>query len=191
MHSALHGHRFCSMAQLLLVLCSILFISGKALSAVGPTVPISASLATGIAADLFPVTVKLTRGNLFLTNPVALFLADGRIGMQVRMQAYDHRPSEDIAVSEMGQAIFSGILGYDPGTRQILLTDPRIDELVFDQKNADTEGFLSNMNAAWSAQVTNPLRADIPPHPYILPFRNNIQNLVYDGRNIILTLSYD
>jgi hypothetical protein len=34
------------------------------------------------------------------------------------------------------------------------------------------------------------MRTEIPPHPYMLPFRNNIQNISYDGRNIILTLSY-
>jgi hypothetical protein len=38
------------------------------------TVPISAELNTGIAGDLFPLTIKLTGGILFLTEPVALFL---------------------------------------------------------------------------------------------------------------------
>lgn len=174
----------------LLAIFSLSFVTGESVSAQGTSVPISAGLATGIAADLFPVTVKLSQANLFLTNPVALFLDDGRIAMQVRFQAYDHRPAQGIAISEMGQATFSGILGYDSGTRKILLTDPAIEALDFDQENAVTQHLLSEMNTTWSAQVTNPIRAEIPPHPYLLPFANNIQNLSYNGKNIILTLSY-
>jgi hypothetical protein len=187
----LQSNRIHSALAIFLALCSLLLISGNALSAAGTTVPISASLATGIAADLFPVTIKLKEGNLFLTNPVALFLADGRVGMQVRVQAYDHRPAQGVAISEMGRAIFSGTLGYDANTKQILLGDPRIDELEFDQSNEATRDFVNAVNSAWSNQVTNPLRADIPPHPYVLPIRNNIQDLSYDGKTIILTLSYD
>lgn len=47
-----------------------------------------------------------------------------------------------------------------------------------------------SISTAWSAQVSNPLSAEIPPHPYLLPFRNNIKNLTYDGNNLIITLGY-
>ena len=165
-------------------------LAPTAFSATATSVPVSAALATGIAEDLFPVTVKLTEGNLFLTNPVVLFLEEGRVGIQVRVQAYDHRPALGIAISETGHAAFSGVLGYDSGTQQIQLSDPQIERIKFDQKNEATLSFLNEIKSAWSAQVTNPLRAELPPHPYLLPFRNNIQNLTYDGKNIILTLSY-
>jgi hypothetical protein len=173
------------------IACSLLIITGKAYSSTGTTVPISAELGTGIAGDLFPVSIKLAPGNLFLTSPVVLFLDEGRIGMQVRFQAYDHRPAQGIAISEMGDALFSGRLGYDLGTRQILLHDPSIDKLQFDQKNEVTQRLFSELKATWSAQVTNPIRADLPPHPYLLPFRNNIQDLSYDGKSINLTISYE
>jgi hypothetical protein len=173
------------------IVYSLLIISAKAYSVAGTTVPISAELATSIAGDLFPVTVKLSKGNLFLTEPVVLFLNKGRIGMQVRFQAYDHRPAQGIAISEMGRAVFSGKIGYDPGTRQILLHEPRIDKLEFDQKNDVTQRFLAQLKEAWSMQVTNPIRAGLPPHPYLLPFKDNIQDLSYDGKNINLTLSYE
>lgn len=174
-----------------LIACSLLMITGKAYSAAGTTVPISAELGTGIAGDLFPVSIKLPTGNLFLTDPVVRFLDEERIGMQVRFQAYDHRPAQGIAISEMGDALFSGRLGYDLGTRQILLHDPRIDKLAFDHKNEVTQRLFTELKAAWSAQVTNPIRADLPPHPYLLPFRNNIQDLSYDGKSINLTISYE
>jgi len=154
-------------------------------------VPISAELSTGIAGDLFPVTVKLTEGNLFLTEPVALFLDDGRIGIQVRYQAYDHRPAQGIAISEMGRAAFSGKIGYDLVTRQILLHDPKIDKLEFDRKSEVTQRMLTQLKDAWKTQVTNPIRAELPPHPYLIPFKNNIQDLSYDGKNINLTISYE
>jgi hypothetical protein len=173
-----------------LISCAFSLAAAVALSAVATTVPISAALATSIAADLFPVTVKVSKGKLYLTQPVAQFLDNERVGMAVRIQAYDHRPAEGIAISEMGRATISGTLGYDPATQQVLLTDPRIESLVFDRENAATGDFLTAIKSAWSVVVTNPMRAPVPPHPYLLPFRNNIQDLSYDGKNIVLTVSY-
>jgi hypothetical protein len=174
-----------------LLVYSLLIISGTAYSATATIVPISAELSTSIAGDLFPVTVKLSTGNLFLTEPVVLFISKERIGMQARFQAYDHRPAQGIAISEMGHAVISGKIGYDPGKRQILLHDPKIDKLEFDLKNEVTQLFLTQLNQAWSAQVANPIRAELPPHPYLIPFRNNVQDLSYDGKNINLTISYE
>ncbi len=169
----------------------LLILSGRAHAATATTVAISAELGTSIAADLFPVTITLTPGNVFLTEPRLLFLDKGRIGMQVRFQAYDHRPAQGIAISEMGRAVFSGKIGYDLGTRQILLHDPSIDTVEFDQKSDVTQRLLTQLNGAWTTQVTNPIRAELPPHPYLVPFRNNIQALSYDGKSINLTLSYE
>ncbi len=174
-----------------LITCSLLTISGMLYAAAGTTVPISAELSTNIAGDLFPVTVKLTRGNLFLTEPVVQFLDKGRTGMQVRFQAYDHRPAQGVAISEMGRAVFSGKIGYDLATRQILLYDPEIDKLDFDRKSEITQHMLTQLKDAWNMQVTNPIRAELPPHPYLIPFKNNIQDLSYDGKNINLTISYE
>lgn len=176
---------------LTLITCSLLTLSGMASAASGTTVPISAELSTGIAGDLFPVTVKLTNGNLFLTEPVVLFRDKGRIGMQVRFQAYDHRPAQGVAISEMGRGVFSGKIGYDLATRQILLYDPEIDKLDFDRKSEVTQRMLVQLKDAWHTQVTNPIRAELPPHPYLIPFKNNIQDLTYDGKNINLTISYE
>jgi len=173
----------------LLTICS-LSLTAVAVSTEGTSVPISAALATNIAADLFPVTVKLGNGNLYLTQPVAQFLDHERVGMAVRIQAYDHRPAQGIALSEMGHANISGTLAYDTATQQVLLVDPRIEALEFEQENAATQDFLTAIRSAWSVYVTNPLRAPLPPHPYLLPFKNNIRNLSYDGKNILLTVSY-
>jgi hypothetical protein len=174
----------------LLLVCGLSLAAVAALPAAVTTVPISAALATSIAADLFPVTVKVSNGKLYLTQPVAQFIDSERIGMAFRIQAYDHRPAQGIAISEMGRATISGALGYDPVTQQVLLTDPRIETLEFDQKNEASLNFLTSIKNAWSVLVTNPMRAPLPPHPYLLPFKNNIQDLSYDGRNILLTVSY-
>lgn len=179
-------------ALLIAVICCATLLSlGRAYAATVATVPITAELGTSIASDLFPVTIKLSQGNVFLTEPLLLFLEQGRVGMQVRFQAYDHRPQQGVAISEMGRAQLSGTLGYDPVTRQVLLHDPKIDKLQFDDSNTATQRFTSEMQAAWSAQVTDPIRSALPPHPYLVPFRNNIQNLTYDGKSITLTLSYE
>ncbi|MCB1705454.1 MAG: hypothetical protein KDI17_11355 [Halioglobus sp.] len=173
-----------------IVAFAISLIAPTGVAAPGTRIPISAGLATGIAADMFPVTVSLGNGKLFLSEPVALFLDEERVGLQVRVQAYDHRPTQGVAISETGRAIVSGVPGYDSSQRQILLRAPKIEKLEFERSSATTQRFLNEIDSAWRAQVTDPLRADIPPHPYLLPFRNNIQDLAYDGSNIIITLSY-
>ena len=173
-----------------LMVYSLLSITGKAHSATGTVVPISAELGTSIAGDLFPVTVKLTHGNLHLTTPVLLFLDEERIGMQVRFQAYDHRPAENIAISETGSALISGKVGYDSATREILLYNPQIDTLKFDRDSTVTRRLFNQLKTDWSAQVTNPIRTMLPPHPYLIPFRNNIQDLSFNGSRINLTISY-
>jgi hypothetical protein len=174
----------------LLLVCGLSLAAVAALPAAMTTVPISAALATSIAADLFPVTVRVSNGKLYLTQPVAQFIDSERIGMAFRIQAYDHRPAQGIAISEMGRATISGKLGYDPATQQVLLTDPRIETLEFDQNNTASRDFRAAITSAWSVLVTNPMRAPLPPHPYLLPFRNNIQDLSYDGTNIVLTVAY-
>lgn len=172
------------------LVCSLSLSVAASLPAAGASVPISAGLATGIAADLFPVSLKLQAGTLFLTHPTVVFLEQGRIAIRVQLQAFDHRPAEGIAISETGQATVSGIPDYDALTGEILLGDPKIDAVTFDSSNEATRSFLRQISTAWSAHVTNPLRAEIPPHPYMLPFRNNIQSLSYDGNNLVLPLTY-
>lgn len=159
-------------------------------SQTGVSVPISAETGTSIAGDLFPFTVKLSRSNLFLTNPVLLFLDSERVGLQVRFQAYDYRPEAGIAISESGRAMMSGKIDFDTGPGEILLYDPRVDTLEFDRASALTERLSSEITAAWSAQVTNPIRSPLPPHPYLLPFKRNIRDLSYDGKNITLVIRY-
>jgi hypothetical protein len=184
--SAIH-----SGAWLLCLVIACTLIVGRSHAASSTVVPISAELGTGIAGDLFPVTLNLSPGNVYLTEPVLQCLDPVRIAMQVHFQAYDHRPQQNIAISETGRAAISGRLSFDPGTRQVLLYDARLDTLQFDKKSAVTERMSADLKSAWSTQVTNPIRADLPPHPYLLPFRNNIQDLSYDGKSIKLTLVYE
>ena len=173
------------------VVFSLLFgLAPMAQSAMEMSVPISAETGTGIAGDLFPVALKLPGANLYLTDPELQFMDARRIGMRMRLQAYDHRPEAGVAISEMGWAFVSGELGYDPGTREFLLYNPRMDRLEFDRESAVTRRFSTEINAAWSGQVTNPIRTVLPNHPYLLPFRNNIKSLSYDGKSISLLVTY-
>lgn len=159
-------------------------------AAIETSIPISADTGTSIARELFPVAVKLPTGNLYLTDPSLLFLDKQRVGMQIRFQAYDNRPLEGIAISEMGRAVISGKIGYDPSTRQILLHDPHIDKFEFDRQSAVTQRLSTELNAGWSVQITNPIRSDLPPHPFLLPFVGNIKNIFYDGKSINLALMF-
>ena len=174
----------------LLIGFTALFISKISHAGVGTTVPISAELASSIAENLFPVAAKLRQGNLFLTEPEILFIDQKRIGIRARFQAYDHRPDEGIAVSEMGRTLITGELQFDNGTKEILLKNPKMDEIEFDRSNAATQSLHKALQAQWSLDVANPLRSELPPHPYILPFKDNIEDIFYDGKSISLKLYY-
>jgi len=175
---------------LALVACVLLLVAARALPGVGTVLPVSAASGTGIAGNLFPVGLQLDQSNLLLTEPTLIYIDARRLGLRVRFQAYDHRPAQGIAESETGSMMFSGRLGYDKGAREILLHEPNMDSLEFDRDNAATRRFHTEMMALWSAQVTDPIRSGIPPHPYVLPFKDNIQDLTYDGQNINISIYY-
>ncbi|PLW68684.1 hypothetical protein [Pseudohalioglobus lutimaris] len=173
------------------LLAAVTALAATSVSAgLSTTLPISAEMGTNIAREQFPITVNLTKARLFLTEPTLLFIDRQRIGIQVRFQAYDHRPQAGVAISETGRAAFSGRLGYDPVERKILLHEPRIDALQFDRDNTDAQGLRRELQGAWSAQITDPMRSDLPRHPYLLPFRENIQDLSFDGEHIVISVNY-
>ena len=168
-----------------------LLVGPLAQAQLGTTVEVSQQLATSVAQSLFPITVKLDRGNLFLTEPTVVYIDGKRIALRSRFQAYDHRPEQEIAMSEMGSAIISGELDYDGVSREILLHNPHIDKLKFDRENSDSELFSTVINSAWTEQVKNPLRSEIPPHPYVITFKDNISDISYDGQNINLQIALE
>lgn len=165
-------------------------IATRGHAAFATTVPVSADTATSIARSLFPVSVRAATRNLFLTDPVVIFISDRRIGLQAQFQAYDHRPEEGVAISETGQLVVSGEVGFDPKTRQVLLYEPRIDKLLFDTQSKLTQRLHAEVQAEWKAQVSNPIRAEIPPHPFIAPFKEGIQDITYENRSIFVQVWY-
>ncbi|TDG15980.1 hypothetical protein E2F43_07080 [Seongchinamella unica] len=154
------------------------------------TVPVSERLAGDVAVSNFPVALALEEFRLLLTEPQVLFLGPERIGLRVAFQAYDHRPAQGVAISETGQAMLSGRVAYDAGAGEVLLHDPRLEQLNFDRDNAVTRQFTDLLRAAWSDRVSNPMRSTLPPHPYLQPFKANITDILYDGSHISLVLAY-
>ena len=152
---------------------------------------VSSEMGNRLAAEEFPLTLELEPERLFVTQPVLIFLDKKRLAISVRFQAYDHRPAAQIAVSETGDARFSGELDFDPVAHRILLHNPRLDSLEFDRDTPEATSLSEKIKEAWLAQVSNPLQADIPPHPYITPFKENIRDISYDGKTITLHISYE
>ena len=155
------------------------------------SVPVSAELATNMARSMFPQALAFGQVNLFLSEPTVLYPDARRVAVRMRVQAYDHRPEQGIALSEEGVAVLSGGLGYDPATRQVLLFDPKLDELQFANDNEFTRKVLQGVNSEWQARVSNPVRADVPPHPYIQPFRNGIKDISYGREGIVILVAYE
>lgn len=172
------------------VALAMMVVVDSAHSAFNTTVPVSEQSASSIAVSLFPVAVALERANLFLTNPQVLFLDRQRIAIRASFQAYDHRPDEGVALSETGLAMLSGRVAYDRAARQVLLHDARVERLAFDRDNDTTRHFSRLLLRAWSQEVPNPIRTGLPPHPYLTPIKDNIDNILYDGTHISLVLVY-
>jgi hypothetical protein len=178
-------------ALVLFTIAASALLCNPALSATNSVVPISQGLATSIAGKLFPAGVDLNTGNLRITEPEVVFVDHERLALKVRIQAYYHRPDRGIAISEMGWAKISGGLDFDPKTRQILLHNPSIDSLEFDRQNKASREFRSDISESWLNQMTNPIRTDIPQHPYTILFKDNISSVTYDGQNINVEITYE
>ena len=143
------------------------------------TVPVTEASASNIAVSNFPLALALDQLRLLLTEPQVEFLTPTRIGIRVNFQAYDHRPEEGIALSETGLAMLSGRVAYDRQAREILLHDARLEELAFDRDTETARQFTGLLRSAWSEKVANPIRSALPPHPYLQPFKDNIDDILY------------
>lgn len=152
---------------------------------------VSSEMGNRLAADEFPLTLELEPERLFVTQPILIFLDKKRLGFSVRFQAYDHRPAAKVAISETGDAQFSGELDFDPAGRKILLHNPKLDSLEFDRDTREARRLSEKIKKAWQNQVSNPLQADIPSHSYIAPFKDSIRDISYDGETIRLHITYD
>ncbi len=181
----------CISALMLFTMIASTLLRNSALAAINSVIPISAELATSIAGKLFPAGLDLSIGNLLITEPEVVFVDSERLALKVRIQAYYHRPDQGIAISEMGWAQISGQVDFDPKTRQILLHNPNIDTLNFDRKNEASRNFRSDISENWLNHVTNPIRTDIPPHPYIILFKDSIRGVTYDGQHINVEIAYE
>ena len=160
-------------------------------SAFDTSFEVSSEMGNRLAAAEFPLTLELEPERLFITQPILIFLGKKRLGISVQFQAYDHRPTAKVAISETGDAQFSGELDFDPVTHRILLHNPKLDSLEFDSDTQEARRLSEKIKKAWQEQVSNPLQAEMPPHPYIVAFKDNIRDISYDGETITLHISYD
>ena len=173
------------------VICALALYTDLTHAAFDTAFVVSSEMGNRLAADGFPLTLELGPERMFVTQPILIYLDKERLGISVRFQAYDHRPAEKIAISETGDAQFSGELDFDPVTCQILLHEPKLDSLKFDRDTVESRLLSEKIRKIWQQQINNPLEADVPSHRYIAPFKDNIRDISYDGENITLHIFYD
>ncbi|MEP0202414.1 MAG: hypothetical protein ABJ084_06485 [Halioglobus sp.] len=162
----------------------------------GTTVPISAELATNIANSVFPQTVPLRENSLYVSNPVVLYTspdankasgqASPRLRLQLNIQSLRRQADNTLKANAPGQAEVSGELGFDPITRQILLINPSIDSLQLGPGDLDGQALREELDRQWAEQVTNPMRIELPAHPYLIPFRQGIKDIRLDEQQGIV-----
>ena len=188
------------MKQLISVVAATVLViaiaTRAALAAFGTTVPISVELATSIAATVFPQTVPLRQNSLYVSNPVVFYANPGtatssnrappRLRLQLNVQSLRRQADNTLKASAPGQAEVSGELGFDATTGQILLINPSIDRLELGSGDPDRRAFREELDKQWNEQVTNPMRIDLPPHPYLIPFRQGIKDIRLDDQQGIV-----
>ena len=176
---------------------ALLLVAQSTFAAFGTTVPISAELATSIANSLFPQTVPLSKNSLYVSDPIVLYpkLDTGknstipvspRLRLLLNVQSLRRQADNSLKASAPGQAEVSGELGFDAITRQILLINPSIDRLQLGPGDPDVNAFRQELDRQWDEQVTNPMRIDLPPHPYLIPFRQGIKDVRLDDQQGIV-----
>jgi len=158
----------------------------------GTAIPLPPDVAVSIARTQFPMTIPLSGGSLFVSDPVIVYLdppagaaGPGRIGLSVNVQTLHRQQDQSLVASAPGRAELSGELGYDRQTAEILVHRPRIDKL-----SLDGEQERDNVAREWRERITDPVRVPLPAHPYLLPFRQSIQDITLEQGSIVIRVLY-
>jgi hypothetical protein len=111
--------------------------------------------------------------------------------LQLNIQSLRRQSDDSLKATAPGQAELSGELGYDPDTLQILLFNPSVDKLDLDPRDPNRQALQQELNQQWAAQVTNPMRVDLPPHPYLIPFRQGIKDIRLEQQGIVVDVLFE
>jgi hypothetical protein len=179
----------------LAIALSPLLLTAPSSAGFGTTVPVSAEAATNIAGSLYPRTIALDNGSLFVSQPVVSYPGEGsgpaRISVRVNVQVLRRQSDQSLVASAPGLAQVSGEIGYDRKAAQILMTNPRIDDLVFDASEPGAEQLRADLLRQWGERITNPMRIEVPGHPYLLPFKQGIRDISLRDESIIVEVLFE
>lgn len=181
----------------LAVIASLLLPAVNASAGFGTTVPVTADVATSIAGSAFPQTIALDKNSLYVSEPLATYpdaaatTGPRRISLQVNVQILQRQPDQTLVATLPARAQLSGEVGYDRETTQILLINPQIDSLEFDPAETNAEQIRADLNRNWNERITNPLRVDVPAHPYLLPFKQGIRDISFQEQGIVVDVWFE
>ena len=91
------------------LLLAAVLLSARGYAGFGTTVPVSAETATNIARSLFPVSLKSGNDNLFLTDPVVIFVDDRRIGLIGVYVSHSKTPFARVVAATRSPSWFAGL----------------------------------------------------------------------------------
>ncbi len=158
----------------------------------GTAIPLPPDVATSIARTQFPMTIPLSGDSLFVSDPVIIYLdppagsaGPGRVGLSVNVQTLHRQPDQSLVASAPGRAELSGELGYDRQTAEILVHRPSIDKLSLDGAQE-----RDSIAREWRERITDPVRVPLPAHPYLLPFRQGIQDISVEQGSVVIRVLY-
>ena len=180
----------------LALIASLLLCSVNTMAGFGTTVPVTADVATSIAGSVFPQTIALDKGSLYVSEPLVIYpdpTANGpkRISLQVNVQVLQRQPDQTLVATLPARAQLSGEVGYDRETAQILLINARVESLEFDPAEKNAEQLRIDLDRNWKERITNPLRVDVPAHPYLLPFKQGIRDISFQEQGIVVDVWFE
>lgn len=148
------------------------------------SLPLPKTLAETLVSGFFPRSIATEQGSLLLKDPSVLFLDDNRLGLRTDLQSTASNvgiKDEDIVE---GAALVSCTIAYDQATAQLLLQAPRLDSLVLYTDDKTAARLRESLQRSWNKQSTDPLRVDLPKHPYLAPFKDGIQDIIVEDEVI-------
>lgn len=183
-----------SLTHLVFALC-LMLIAAASSAGFATTVPVSAELATNIASSLYPQTIALDKDSLFVSDPIVSYPGAGanteRVSLRVNVQILRRQPDESLVATAPGIAEISGEIGYDRQATQILLINPRVDSLTLAPGEPKAPQLRADLLRQWDMKITNPMRVDVPGHPYLLTFKQGIRDITLSDEGIVIDVMFE
>lgn len=143
---------------------------------------LNAQMLSSIAESYFPQTVETDQITLSITRP-RIHLDNNRLGLSVDFSAND-----DNSIYQKGAALVTAAISYDRLNKKFILVSPKLDALVFFEKNTHTNKVRQKIERLWASNTKNDLHLEIPKDLPYSPLFDQLEQIKVANRKIYLQI---